>query len=181
MRAKLSPEDRSSELPEILAAAREGRARLGREHQGGRARSPKTRHAELARSSDAQQPFFVFLNYMEAHRPYIPPRRFRERLMAPADVDRSYHVDRSWLSMWEYTFGLREYSDDEIMLTRATYDATLLELDELLRELLGALREAGHLDDTIVVVHVRSRRAARRAPHARSSVLRVSDAAARPA
>jgi hypothetical protein len=37
--------------------------------------------------------------------------------------------------MWEYT-GLGELSDDELMLTRATYDATLLELDELLGNLL---------------------------------------------
>ena len=37
------------------------------------------------------------------------------------------------------------------MLTRATYDATLIELDELFRDLLGSLRETGHLDDTIVI------------------------------
>jgi arylsulfatase A-like enzyme len=54
--------------------------------------------------------------------------------------------------MWEFTFGLREYSDDDLMLTAASYDATLLELDELLRDLLKALRESGHLDDTIVIL-----------------------------
>ena len=80
------------------------------------------------------------------------PGAFASSCSPPADVDRSYRVDRSWTRMWEYTFGLREYSDDEIRLTRATYDATLLELDELLRDLLEALRETGHLDDTVVIL-----------------------------
>ena len=46
----------------------------------------------------------------------------------------------------------RHGSEDESMLTRATYDAPLIELDELLRDLLGSLRETGHLDDTIVIL-----------------------------
>ena len=152
VRAKISPEDHSSELPEMLAAAREGRATLVPANIKAAGEIAKTATLKWLASSDAKQPFFVFLNYMEAHRPYIPPRRFRERLLAPADVERSYRVDRSWGRMWEFTFGLGEYSDDEIMLTGATYDATLLELDELLRDLLGALREAGQLDDTIVIL-----------------------------
>ena len=41
--------------------------------------------------------------------------------------------------MWEYTFGLHDYDDDEIALTRATYDATVLELDTMLERLLDSL------------------------------------------
>ena len=152
VRAKVTPEDRSSELPEVLAAAREGRTTLVPANIKAAGEIAKTATLQWLASGHESQPFFIFLNYMEAHRPYIPPRRFREQLLAPADVDRSYRVDRSWGRMWEFTFGLGEYSDDEIMLTRATYDATLLELDDLLRELLGALREAGHLEDTIVIL-----------------------------
>lgn len=152
VRAKLEPEDRSSELPGVLAAAREGRVQLSQGNIKAAGEIAKTATLRWLESSDAQKPFFVFLNYMEAHRPYIPPRRFREQLLSPADVARSYQVDRSWQQMWEYTFGLRDYDSDEIELTRATYDAALLELDDLLRDLLGGLREAGHLDDTIVVL-----------------------------
>jgi arylsulfatase A-like enzyme len=152
VRAKIPPEDRSTELPEILAAARQGRASLVPAHIKASGEIAQTATLQWLASSDEGRPFFIFLNYMEAHRPYIPPRRFREQLLSPADVDRSYRVDRSWNRMWAYTFGLGEYSDDEIMLTRATYDATLIELDELLRGLLEALREAGHLDDTIVIL-----------------------------
>jgi arylsulfatase A-like enzyme len=89
---------------------------------------------------------------MEAHRPYIPPRAYREQMMSEEEVRRSYRVDRSWLPMWEYTFGLHEYSEEEISLTRATYDATLRELDDLFAQLLETLEQGGHLDDTIVVL-----------------------------
>jgi arylsulfatase A-like enzyme len=152
VRAKVLPEDRSSELPEVLAAAREGRAQLVPANIKAAGELAQKATLEWLASSDASRPFFVFLNYMEAHRPYIPPRPLRERFMSEAEVDRSYRVDRSWTPLWEYTFGLREYSEEEIGLTRATYDATLLELDGLLEALLGALGEGGFLDDTIVVL-----------------------------
>ncbi|MCH7709718.1 MAG: sulfatase-like hydrolase/transferase, partial [Myxococcales bacterium] len=83
---------------------------------------------EWLEDGDAQRPFFAFVNYMEAHRPHIAPRSYRRKLMSPEDVERSYQVDRSWNSMWEYVFGFREYSDEKMRLTRATYDACLLEL-----------------------------------------------------
>lgn len=98
------------------------------------------------------QPYFAFLNYMEAHRPLIPPRRYRERFMSPAQVEQSFRVDRTWVPMWAYTFGLREYPPEDIELTARTYDAALAELDELLRDLLTALRDAGRLDNTAVIL-----------------------------
>jgi len=72
--------------------------------------------------------------------------------MEPEDVAKSYDVDRSWTSMWEYTFGLSDYDEEALALTRATYDATIAELDDYLRNLLGALEAGGHLDDTVVVL-----------------------------
>jgi arylsulfatase A-like enzyme len=149
--AKLPPEDRSSELPQRLEAARGGQAGSAWAIKAAGELAQQATLEWLA-ASDAQRPWFVLLNYMEAHRPTVPARRIRERLLSPADVEKSYQVDRSWLPMWEYTFGLRDYSEAEIELTRATYDATLIELDELLRELLAGLEEAGQLDDTVVIV-----------------------------
>jgi arylsulfatase A-like enzyme len=99
-----------------------------------------------------ETPYFAFLNYMEAHRPMIPTRAARERVMSKEEVERSYSVDRSWLPMWEYTFGLRDYTQDELDLTAATYDATLTELDDLFADLLERLEKSGHLEDTIVIL-----------------------------
>ena len=98
------------------------------------------------------QPFFVFVNYMEAHRPYIPPRKYRRRFMTPEQVERSYQVDRSWETIWEYTFARRELSEEALEITRATYDAALLELDDLFGSLLNALEARGALQNTIVAL-----------------------------
>lgn len=99
-----------------------------------------------------EQPYFAFVNYMEAHRPLVPPRRYREKFMSDAEVTDSYAVDRGWLPTWEYVFGLREYGDEELALTRATYDAALLELDTLFGELIESLRASGRLENTVVIV-----------------------------
>ena len=101
---------------------------------------------------EPNRPFFIFLNYMEAHRPFIPPRRFREDMMTPEQVERSYQVDRSWVPMWSYTFGLKEYSDEELAVMAATYDACLAELDAMFEQLLRVLGSTVDLDDTVIVL-----------------------------
>jgi arylsulfatase A-like enzyme len=101
---------------------------------------------------DRRRPFFVFMNYMEAHRPWIPSGAQRRRTMTADEIDRSYRIDRSWLPLWSYTFGLHEYDDADLAVMAATYDACLGDLDDLLRRLMDSLAGKGLLDDTLVVV-----------------------------
>jgi arylsulfatase A-like enzyme len=102
------------------------------------------------RETDA--PFFAFINYMEAHRPFIPRREARQKVMPPEMVDKSYRVDRSWIPMWTYTFGLAEYSEEELELMARTYDATLIELDDLFANLLESLEARGYLENTVIIL-----------------------------
>lgn len=104
------------------------------------------------KNSNCKQPFFAFLNYMEAHQPYIPQTSYRKRLMRPDQVEKSYLIDRSLDSIWSYTFGQKHFSDEEIEITRLTYDAAIAELDELLKNLLTSLQNLGHLDNTMVIL-----------------------------
>ena len=97
-------------------------------------------------------PYFAFVNYMEAHRPFIPTREARQRVMPPEMVDQSYRVDRSWIPMWTYTFGLSEYSEAELELMARTYDATLGELDDLFAHLLESLEARGQLENTAIIL-----------------------------
>jgi arylsulfatase A-like enzyme len=145
---KLSAEDESNELLSALHA--EGRGGMWKLKATGALAQETVLSWLDAEESDS--PFFVFLNYMEAHRPLIPPREYRERMMSPEEVDRSYRVNRSWMPTWEYTLGLREMDDDELELTRATYDAAVAELDDLFGKLIEALERGGHLEDTIVIL-----------------------------
>jgi arylsulfatase A-like enzyme len=106
----------------------------------------------LTRERKSDQPYFVFLNYMEAHRPLFPSRAARQRTMSPAQIEASYGLDFSWDATWEYNFRLRDYSPQELATLVATYDAAIVELDDMFGELLTALRASGQLDNTIVIL-----------------------------
>jgi len=103
-------------------------------------------------SREPGTPYFAFVNYMEAHRPFIPKREARERVMSAELVEKSYRVDRSWIPMWSYTFGLSEYNEAELELMARTYDATLTELDDLFANLLESLETRGQLENTVIIL-----------------------------
>jgi len=101
---------------------------------------------------DRDRPFFIFLNYMEAHAPLLPSDEHRLQMMSPGQVRASYNVDRHFMAVWSYVFGLEHYTPEEIALTAATYDAAILELDILFQQLIESLRADGRLENTIVVL-----------------------------
>jgi len=94
---------------------------------------------------DDSRPFFAFLNYFDAHAPYIAPSPFRERFtLAPRGayeivpqpgqgdgVSRTPEAHRYW---------------------RAEYDALIASLDDATRSLLAELAHRGLLDNTIVII-----------------------------
>ncbi len=102
---------------------------------------------------EPDQPFFAFLNYMEAHRIRVPPRRFLERILDSDGVDASYAFDQSQRRFKRVTFGLATpFSAAEQELIGAIYDATLLELDELLDRLFEDLLARDLLDNTVIIL-----------------------------
>jgi arylsulfatase A-like enzyme len=128
---------RGGEQPWVLKAAGE----LARENWEG-----------WLEQRDASRPFFAFFNYMEAHRPLIPPRRFREALMPPELVERSYQIEFGWAQTWAYCFGLYEYDPRDLEVLRGIYDAALLELDGLFAGLMRTLDERGLTGETVVIL-----------------------------
>ena len=109
----------------------------------------------LARWLDGRErraPFFAFVNLMEGHRPFIPPRALRERHLPKGWVERSYTADRDWRARWRHTFRLQEADPQDLAIVDATYDVALRELDAIFARLLAVLRERGELDRTVVVV-----------------------------
>jgi len=147
VRGKIDPEDRSSGLPERLKSSNVKQWAI-------KAAGELAQERLLAwlGQRDHKRPYFAFLNYMEAHTPYIPPRHFREKLHPPELVERSYRIDNSYGTRWAHTFGEYDYSADDLEAMGAAYDAALLELDTLFRELIGGLRESGHLENTVIIL-----------------------------
>jgi arylsulfatase A-like enzyme len=101
---------------------------------------------------DRQRPYFAFLNYMEAHATVITPASYRARMMNQEDVIRSYTMNVTPAAMWQYTFRIADYSADDLRIIGGTYDAALLELDDLFKGIITALQKSGDLENTIIVL-----------------------------
>jgi hypothetical protein len=83
------------------------------------------------------RPFFAFLNYLDAHAPYVSPQRFRERF--PSDQGAVLRI-------------VEGITETDLVGTVAAYDAAIAYLDEQVDRLLRAMEERGTLDDTWVIV-----------------------------
>ncbi|MEP7000344.1 MAG: sulfatase [bacterium] len=96
------------------------------------------------------RPFFVFLNYFDAHQPYLPPEPWRSRFGPQASRQlwrANHHVLR---------FGEREdrleMSEVESRAEKDAYDGGIAYLDNRLGLLLDSLKQRGLLENTAVIV-----------------------------
>jgi len=91
-----------------------------------------------------RKPFFAFLNYFDAHDPYLPPS-------LPEALD-SYTVDeyRLLCSWWFMDKG--NLSPRETRVARDAYERSIAYMDGQIANLLDELRSREVLDDTVVVI-----------------------------
>ena len=78
-------------------------------------------------------PFFLFLNYMDAHDPYYPPLPFRERFHGVQPTLGLHGVD--WLHMKDIVRHRRALTAEEHAHLTALYDGGLAYLDSELDRL----------------------------------------------
>jgi arylsulfatase A-like enzyme len=94
-------------------------------------------------------PFFIFVNYFDAHEPYLPPEPF-DRQFNAATREGRYSPIHHWL--WNTSVEHRPLTADEIREEVDAYDGTLAYLDQQVGELLDALAQLDLLDDTVVMI-----------------------------
>jgi arylsulfatase A-like enzyme len=149
-RAKLLPEDASTELspafhgvgqgwPEHLTLAKDSAPIAGESFLSWVDALPEG------------EPFFAYLNFLEAHHPRIPSLEAR-RAVAPDLVERSLATDASLFRVMAAMEGKAHVSPEDVEAMAATYDATLWDLDRATTAIVDGLRARGRLDDTIVVI-----------------------------
>jgi arylsulfatase A-like enzyme len=101
----------------------------------------------IDRRRDPERPFFVFLNYLDAHDPYLPPEESDWRFGArPRSLD-EFRVLRRWSSD-----EVSRRDPRSIKLARDAYDDCLAALDEQVGRLLDALARRGALEETVVII-----------------------------
>jgi arylsulfatase A-like enzyme len=101
-----------------------------------------------SRSGTPERPFFAFLNYYDAHHPYLSPERddpgpFGARPESGDDL----RMLRSW---WE--FDKRKLDRRGVELVRDSYDRCIAYLDRHVGKVLDELDRRGVLSSTLVVI-----------------------------
>ena len=100
-----------------------------------------------------QPPFFWFVNLVEAHSPYLPPKPYND--LGPLDRARaaseaSRHLTLS--EIWRACAGGFDVPDDALERMRHLYARSIRRLDDWLADLLESMDAAGALDDSLVIV-----------------------------
>ena len=139
-----SPTDKVMRTAYGRMAVRLLRRRLGWNDIIARKRAPETNRAVLRwLDRDPQRPFFVAINYMDVHDPYLPPEPFRGRFSAGAQpgglINWELHVPGS-------------LTPAELQSEIDAYDGAIAYVDEQIAALLASIKTRLNGRDLLVVV-----------------------------
>jgi arylsulfatase A-like enzyme len=102
----------------------------------------------LSRRRQPHRPFFAFVNYMDAHAPYVRPPDAEYRFGRPPTTEADYmFLSTGWMGTDKARLSRRLRA-----LAVDAYDNGLASIDDRLGELLDELRRSGILERTIVIV-----------------------------
>jgi len=93
------------------------------------------------------RPFFIFLNFMDAHWPFLPPRHVRDDFQ-----DVAFRV--YWDEAPEYQNKLLANTLDPSFLPYISnqYDASIRHLDGSLEEMITLLQKEGEFENTMIII-----------------------------
>ncbi|MFQ6104486.1 MAG: sulfatase [Candidatus Glassbacteria bacterium] len=137
-----------SQIKDILIST------TGRRDAGAR-RTNQLIRGWFERTYDAQRPFFMFVNYLEAHLVYNPPIDFRRRFVSDSDVVsrmRKVNIHTLYRLLVDMDKGEFPLSREEIDVLRSLYDAEIAYLDSRIGELIEYLRASGILQNTFLII-----------------------------
>ena len=103
----------------------------------------------MDREKAQKRRFFLFLNYMDAHSPYLPPTQFG-RLYPGADAALpSWYLDGITKAVVTHQ---RQMSDRERRFFMSQYDAGIAYMDWSLGRLVDRLKQAGLYENTLLII-----------------------------
>jgi arylsulfatase A-like enzyme len=102
----------------------------------------------LGNRREPHRPFFAFLNFLDAHQPYVLPEGALHRFQTYSATSDEY---RAVYEVWE-VLDKTKLPRACITLARDSYDDCLSYIDEQLGNLFDELQRRGVLDQTLIVV-----------------------------
>ncbi len=125
--------------------------REGRTYEGNGLPHPiNLRVMEWLRQRDSARPYFIFINYMEPHWPYVAPRFYQDRFLPKSVPDETRRAADFPKQAWYLR--REEIPGSLLAVRRGLYDAEIAYADAILGDLLSQLRGAGAWDDAWIVV-----------------------------
>jgi len=104
----------------------------------------------IGERSESDRPFFMFVNYIEPHLDYDPPRSFRYKHL-PDDISPE-KADDANQDQWGYVSGDVQMEGWEFRALEALYNAELEYLDYRLGNIVSFLRKQGIFENTFIAV-----------------------------
>lgn len=109
----------------------------------------------LRQEADSNEPFFVFANYMDTHRPYHPPEERREEYLGETlSFGELSRLNQTVEDPWQFLTKAAndDLDDDEIETIRDLYRGEVASVDEHLDRILEELDRQDLREDTLIVV-----------------------------
>ena len=94
-----------------------------------------------------KKPFFLFINYLEPHLKYKPPKGFRRFLSIGYNQARKINQDA-----WKYIFKKEGMDDFDFKILNELYDCELNYLDYRIGKLLDYLKQKNLYDDSMIII-----------------------------
>jgi arylsulfatase A-like enzyme len=96
---------------------------------------------------DERKPFFAFLNYYDAHEPYLPPQGFAGRFgpSGPRGNFKYFTNDIEREKKWTMT-------KEDVEIEEAAYEGSIAYLDFEISQLMKNLESRGILQNTLVII-----------------------------
>ena len=105
--------------------------------------------ALLDRAKSQHAPFFLFLNYMDAHFPYLPPPSFDTLYPGLDPAFPSWDTERFYARV---NTGRQVLQPAEVTHLVSQYDGGIAYIDSKLGELVEQLKRSGQYDRTMIVI-----------------------------
>ncbi|MGE0352462.1 MAG: sulfatase [Gemmatimonadales bacterium] len=140
----------NSSLSRALSQSRSVRRLFGNYDILGRKNGGEVTDAFLTWSGNQHRPFFAFLNYFDAHQPYLPPAAYQRAFKVPRD--RRFELLEHRPYMGKIEDAAERLSPADVEAERAAYDAALAYLDHEVDRVLSGLEQSGRLSNSIVIV-----------------------------
>lgn len=97
-----------------------------------------------------EDPFFLFVNYLEPHLEYRPPREYAEQFLpSGCTYKEAMEIPQN---AWKYITNQQDLSKKDFELLRSLYKAEIAYVDEKIGELQRLLEDNGQWEDTVFLV-----------------------------